>query len=383
MDKKFDKILSFIKNLYMNENPVPLHAPKFLGNEKKYLLDCIDSTYVSYVGKYVEEFEKIIQRYTGAKYSVAIVNGTAAIFITLVALGIKRGDEVITQALTFAATAAGIKHAGGEPVFIDVDRETLGMSPEALEDFIKNNTNYENGILKNKFNGSRIFAVMPMHTFGHPVRIDEIKAICEKYELLLIEDAAESLGSFYKEKHTGTFGKAGILSFNGNKSVTTGGGGMIITDDEKLFEKIKHLSTTAKRKHPYEFIHDEVGYNLRLPNINAAIGYAQMEYFDKIIQNKRNTAEIYKNFFENIGIEFFSEPENCRSNYWLNAIFLKNREERDIFLEYSNNNGIQTRPVWKLIPSLDPYKYCFSYNIKNAYEIEDRLVNIPSGYRGE
>jgi aminotransferase in exopolysaccharide biosynthesis len=377
----FDEILTFIRSLYPRENPVPLHAPCFLGNEKKYLAECIDTTFVSYVGKFVTDFEDSIKKVTGSAHATAIVNGTAAIQIALLATGIKPGNEVITQALTFAATAAGICHAGGKPVFIDVERETLGMSPEALEDFLKNNTTYENGVLKNKFTGNNIFAVMPMHTFGHPVRIDEIKAICDHYELLLIEDAAESLGSYYKGKHTGTFGKAGILSFNGNKTVTTGGGGMIISDDEEFINKARFLSTTAKRKHPWEFIHDEIGYNYRMPNVNAAIGYAQMEYLNTIIENKRSTAQKYKDFFAGIGVDFFTEPKNAKSNYWLNAIFVTDRNERNSFLEYSNRNGVQTRPVWKLIPTLEPYKNCFSYNIKIAYEIEDRLVNIPSSYR--
>ncbi len=380
---KFSEILDFIKSLYPNENPVPLHAPRFMGNEKEYLNQCVDTTYVSYVGQFVIDFENHIKKLTGAKYAAAIANGTAALHMTLLAAGVMPGDEVITQALTFAATSAAIKHALAEPVFIDVEKETLGMSPEALKQFLKKYAILENGAIKNRSSGRRIAAVIPMHTFGHPVRIEDIAAICDEYGISLIEDAAESLGSYYKDKHTGMFGRAAILSFNGNKPVTTGGGGMIISNDEALIEKARHISTTAKRKHPWEFYHDAVGYNLRLPNINAALGCAQMEYFDTIRRNKRETAQIYSNFFNSISIPFFLEPKNCESNYWLNVIQFKNREERDVFLQYSNNNGVQTRPVWKLIPSLPPYASCQCEPIPVAKELEDKIVNIPSSYRKE
>lgn len=375
------EILEFIRTLYPNEQPVPLHAPRFLGNEKKYLAECIDTTYVSYVGRFVSDFEEHIKQLTGARYAVAMVNGTAAIHMLLAAAGVGPGDEVITQALTFAATAAGIKHAQAEPAFVDVDRETLGMSPESLRAYLHATAERDSRGLRNKTTGRRIAAVMPMHTFGHSVRIEEIAAICEEFKLPLFEDAAESIGSRYKGKHTGTFGRAAVISFNGNKPVTTGGGGMVITDDEDLAERTRHISTTAKRKHRWEFYHDEVGYNLRLPNVNAAIGCAQMEYFDRTIANKRETAARYASFFRTQGISFFSEPPESSSNYWLNAILLQDRAEREEFLEYSNDHGVQTRPVWTLLHKLPPYMNCPRSGLENAEWLEDRVVNIPSSVR--
>ncbi len=379
--EKMSTALDFIRTLYPNENPVPLHAPRFQGNEKKYLGDCIDTTYVSYVGKFVTDFEEHIKRLTGAGNAIAMVNGTAAIHMALLSAGVDPGDEVITQALTFAATAAGIRHAGAEPIFVDVDKETMGMSPESLSAYLHENAELQGNFLRNKKSGRRIAAVMPMHTFGHPAKIDEIASICEEFRVQLIEDAAESLGSLYKAKHTGRYGRAAVISFNGNKPVTTGGGGMIITDDEALAERARHLSTTAKRKHRWEFFHDEVGYNLRLPNVNAALGCAQMECFDAILSNKRETAALYKTFFETVGIDFFTEPDGGRSNYWLNAIILQDRAERDAFLEYSNDHGVQTRPIWTLMNKLPPYAACQRTILPNAEWLEDRVVNIPSSVR--
>jgi aminotransferase in exopolysaccharide biosynthesis len=374
-------ITSFIKNLYLGKNLILLHEPNFLGNEKKYLAECIDTKYVSYVGRFVADMESKIKDITGSKYAVALVNGTAALHILLLAVGIKPGDELITQSLSFAATAAAIVHAGGTPAFIDVERETLGISPESLKQFLLENAEIKDGKCINKKTGKQIKAVVPMHTFGHPVRIDAIKEICEAYSLMLVEDAAESLGSFYKGQHTGTFGKAGILSFNGNKLVTTGGGGMVITDDEKIAERVRYLSTTAKRPHRWEFYHDEAGYNLRMPSVNAAIGFAQLEYFNIILSNKRETANLYQDFFNSINIPFVTEPLNAQSNYWLNAILFANRGERDAFLEYSNDNGVQTRPAWTLLHKLPPYQHCQHTETPNAEYIEGRLVNIPSSVR--
>jgi len=377
----FQEIVGFIKSLYPNDNPIPLHAPRFLGREKEYLTKCIDTTFVSYVGQFVNDFEEHIKRLTGAKHAIAIVNGTCALKLLLIAAGVKPGDEIITQAISFVATAAAIKHAGAEPIFIDVEEETLGMSPDSLRFFLKKNAVIKNKILINKKTGNRIFAVIPMHTFGHPVRIDEIANICLEYNILLIEDAAESLGSYYKNKHTGTFGKAAILSFNGNKIVTTGGGGMVISDDQELIDRARHLSTTAKKKHPWEFYHDMVGYNYRLPNINAAIGCAQMEYIEKTLKNKKETAALYKSYFSQSKYIFIKEPEDSCSNYWLNGIIFKNKEERDEFLEFSNANGVQTRPVWKLIPFLPPYKSCYLEKIPVSKILESRIVNLPSSIR--
>ena len=378
----FDKIVTFIKSLYPTENPVPLHAPRFSGNEKKYLIDCIDTTYVSYVGKYVTRFEDEIRHLTGAKYAVAVCSGTEALHVALLLAGVAPGDEVITQPLTFVATANAISYCGAQPVFMDVERSTLGLDPEKLNDFLLNN-----GILKsdgkcyNKITGRKIAACVPMHTFGHPVRIDQIIEICQKFQIPVVEDAAEALGSYYKGQHTGTFGDIGILSFNGNKPVTTGGGGMIITNDETHAAKAKHLTTTAKQPHPWEFVHDNVGYNYRMPNINAAVGCAQMECFAGVLENKRTTAQMYYQFFQDMGIPFITEPAHARSNYWLNAIVLKDRQEREKFLAYATEKGIQTRPVWRLIPHLSMYRHCQCTAFEAAQWLEDRLVNIPSSVR--
>jgi aminotransferase in exopolysaccharide biosynthesis len=376
------EIVSYIKNLYPKSSPVLLHCPEFLGNEKKYLAECIDTKYVSYVGHFVADMENKIKEITGSNHAVALVNGTAALHMLLMAVGIKSGDEVITQSLSFAATAAAIVHAGGNPIFVDVERETLGMSPSSLEGFLRENTETKDKKCINKKTGRQIKVVVPMHSFGHPVRIDKIKELCNEYSLMMIEDAAESLGSFYKDKHTGTLGKAAILSFNGNKPVTTGGGGMVITDDEAVANRVRYISTTAKRPHRWEFYHDEVGYNLRMPSLNAAIGLAQLEYLDKILENKRETAHLYQQFFDAINVPFIVEPENARSNYWLNAILFDDKKHRDEFLEYSNDNGVQTRPAWTLLHTLPPYSHCQHTETPYAEYIADRLVNIPSSVRG-
>jgi len=379
----FEHIVEFIRNLYPNQNPVPLHAPVFIGKEKEYLCDCIDSTFVSYVGKYVTQFEEITAQFTGAKYAIAVVNGTAALHVALQIAGVKYGDEVITQSLTFVATANAISHCGAKPVLIDVDLDTMGMSPQKLEDWLKENVviDSKTGKTYNKTTRHLISAIVPMHTFGFPCRIDEIVEIANKYNIPVIEDSAESLGSFYKGKHTGTFGIAGILSYNGNKTITTGGGGMIITDNEKFAQKAKHITTTAKIPHPFEFVHNEIGYNYRLTNVNAALGVAQMEYLDKILQNKKETSIRYENFFKNLEVKFLTEPKNSISNYWLNVIQLKDRNEREAFLEFTNNNGVMTRPVWRLMNKLEMYKNCPTGDLANSFWLEDRVVNIPSGFR--
>ena len=378
----FEKIVNFIKSLYPTESPVPLHEPRFSGNEKKYLIDCIDTTYVSYVGQYVSRFEDAIRQFTGTKYAVAVSSGTAALHVALLLAEVAPGDEVITQPLTFVATANAISYCSAQPVFVDVERSTLGLDPDKLNDFL-----IHNGILKsdgrcyNKTTGRKIAACVPMHTLGHPVRIDQIIEICQRYQIPVVEDAAEALGSFYKGQHAGTFGDIGILSFNGNKPVTTGGGGMITTNGEALAAKAKHLTTTAKQPHPWEFVHDDVGYNYRMPNINAAVGCAQMEYFAGVLENKRTTAQMYDQFFQDIGIPCITEPDHARSNYWLNAIVLKDRQEREQFLAYSREKGIQTRPVWKLMPDLPMYRHCQCTPLETAQWLEDRLVNIPSSVR--
>ncbi|MDZ7721965.1 MAG: LegC family aminotransferase [candidate division KSB1 bacterium] len=398
MPTKYQPIISFIRELYNEpEAFIPLHAPVFQGNEKKYLNDCIDSTFVSSVGKYVDRFEEMVAEYTGAKKAIVTVNGTNALHLALLVAGVEPGDEVITQPLTFIATANAISYAGAQPVFIDVDKDTMGLSPEALKKWLNDSTIKQlNKQTKqqetiNKSTDRKISACVPMHTFGHPCRVDEIVEICNEYNIPVVEDAAESLGSFYRDKHTGTFGKMGILSFNGNKILTTGGGGMILTDDEELGNHIKHLTTQARVPHPWQYIHDEIGYNYRMPNINAALGVAQMEQIEKIIQNKRQTAQAYTTFFNsgkpfknkqqttnNKQIKHITEPPNSRSNYWLNAILLNNKQERDEFLKYTNENSIMIRPVWQLMNKLEMFKDCQCGDLTNSEFLEDRIVNVPS-----
>lgn len=378
----FSQITTFIKSLYPKDNPVPLHAPRFTGNEKKYLMDCIDTTYVSYVGQYVTRFEDEIRQLTGAKHAIAVSSGTAALHAALLLSEVAPGDEVITQPLTFVATANAIVYCSAQPVFVDVERSTLGLDPDKLNDFLINN-----GVLKsdgrcyNKTNGRKIAACVPMHTFGHPARIDQIIEICRRHQIPVVEDAAEALGSFYNGQHVGTFGDIGILSFNGNKPVTTGGGGMIITNAEEIAAKAEHLTTTAKQPHPWEFVHDEVGYNYRMPSINAAVGCAQMECFAGVLENKRGTAQMYNRFFQEIGVPFVTEPVHARSNYWLNTIVLKDRQVREQFLAHAAEKGVQTRPVWRLMPNLPMYSHCQSTSLETAQWLEDRLVNIPSSVR--
>jgi aminotransferase in exopolysaccharide biosynthesis len=377
----FDEIVSFIKKLYNNKEIVPLHAPVFLGKEKEYLSRCIDTTFVSYVGEYVNQFEDMTASFTGAKYAVAIVNGTAALQVALTVADVKACDEVITQPFTFVATANAISHCGAKPVFIDVDSDTLGMSAVKLEYWLNNNAYIKDDKTYNKITKRKISAIVPVHTFGFPCKIDKIIEIADKYRIPVIEDSAEAIGSFFNGKHCGTFGLAGILSYNGNKTITTGGGGMIITDDENFSRKVKHLTTTAKIPHKYEYIHDEIGYNYRMPNINAAIGVAQMENLSMILNNKRETAMQYKDFFKKTGIKFMEEPLNSEANYWLNAILFDNKETRNSFLEYTNNNGVQTRPAWKILNELEMYKECQTDDLTNSKRFSEGIVNIPSGVR--
>lgn len=374
-------IVNFIKGLYETEDFIPLHAPVFFGNEKKYLEECIDSTYVSSVGKFVDRFEEMMSLYTGSKKAVVCVNGTNALQIALQMVGVKKEDEVLTQALTFIATANAISYCGARPVFLDVDKDTMGLSPNSVDEWLRKNAIHKEGVCYNKSTGNRIKACVPMHTFGHPVHIDELDIICKKYSIELVEDAAESLGSFYKGKHTGTFGKVGVLSFNGNKTITTGGGGMLLFNDEKMARHAKHITTQAKIPHLWEFAHDHIGYNYRMPNLNAALGCAQLEQLDKILESKRKIAKAYQSFFENSEIDFFSEPKNCESNYWLNAVILNNRKERDAFLKYTNENGIMTRPIWQLMNRMQMFKDCQKDDLTNSIWFEERVVNLPSSIK--
>ena len=377
----YEDVIKLIRTIYKTEEFIPLHEPVFFGNEKKYLIECIDSTFVSSVGKFVDQFESMISEFTGAKYAVAIVNGTAALHIALELVGVRPQDEVITQALSFVATCNAISYCGATPVFVDVDRDTMGLSPDSLSLFLKEFSEQREDGCYNKTTGKKIAAVVPMHTFGFPCRIDEIAQICTDYNVPLVEDAAESLGSYYKGKHTGTFGQISAFSFNGNKTITTGGGGMLITNDQALAKRAKHLTTTAKIPHAYEFVHDEVAYNYRLPNINAALGCAQMESLDNILKSKRELALQYKSFFDDENIEFVMESNDSQVNFWLNAVILENKIERDMFLAETNDTGVMTRPIWTLMNKLEMFKICQTDELINSHWLEERVVNIPSGVR--
>lgn len=380
--KMFDNTIQYIREVFKApEGFVPLHAPYFGGNEKKYLADTIDSTFVSSVGAYVNRFEEMMAEITGAKYAVATTNGTVALQLSLVVAGVQAGDEVITQPLTFVATANAIAHSNATPVFIDVDRDTMGMSPDALEQFLQENATIKDGQAYNKSTGRKIAACIPMHTFGFPARIDKLVEICDRWNITLIEDAAESLGSYYNGQHTGTFGKLGTFSFNGNKTVTCGGGGAIVTNNEALAKHAKHISTTAKIPHAWEFVHDEIGYNFRMPNLNAALACAQLEQLDTILANKRQLAELYRQYFSNTDIGFVTEQPGSTANHWLNCVVLNNLDERNAFLEATNNSGVMTRPIWRLMNKLDMFKDCQCGDLTNSEWLEDRVVNIPSSYR--
>lgn len=374
--------IAFIRDLYGEKDAfIPLHAPTFAGNEKKYLEECIDTTFVSSVGKFVDLFEQKVAEYTAAKHAVVCVNGTNALHIALKLSGVEEGDMVITQPLTFIATTNAIVYAGAVPAFVDVDKDTMGLSPTSLERFLQDNAQLCNGTCYHKQTGRRIKACLPMHTFGHACRIEEILAICEHYHIAVVEDAAEAMGSYYKGKHLGTFAPIGAISFNGNKTITTGGGGMILTNDETIAHRAKHLTTQAKLPHAWEFVHDEIGYNYRMPNINAALGVAQLEQLDGFLVNKRATAEAYKAYFEKQGIAFFAERENEKCNYWLNAIILKDKEERNAFLTEANAQGVMSRPIWQLMNRLPMFVNCERGDLSNAEWLEARVVNIPSGVR--
>ena len=375
----FEDVINFIQDTYKTKEFIPLHEPRFIGNEKKYLNECIDSTFVSSVGKFVDEFEEMVARFSGAKYAVATSNGTSALHIGLKLVGVDGSCEVITQPLTFIATVNAISYCNAKPIFVDVDRETLGLSPSKLKEFLEEFTILnENGECINKSTNKIIKACIPMHTFGHPCKIDEIVEICDSYNIAVVEDAAESLGSYYKGKHTGSFGKVGVFSFNGNKIITAGGGGMLVTDDEQLSKKAKHITTTSKVPHPYEYTHDEIGYNYRLTNLAAALGVAQMENIQLFIDKQRYLAKKYEVFFKDTNIDFIKEPKDSKSNYWLNTVILKDRQTRDEFLKYTNDNGIMVRPIWRLMNKLDMFKDVQTGNLDNSKWLEDRVVNISS-----
>ncbi|MCP4412740.1 MAG: LegC family aminotransferase, partial [Gammaproteobacteria bacterium] len=361
---------------------IPLHEPRFKTLDKQYVLDAIDSTFVSSIGEYVNRFERELAACLKAKYAVVTVNGTAALEVALRLAGVKQKDEVITQPLTFVATANAIAHNNANPVFVDVNKDTLGLCPDALEIFLDQNAGKNEHGAFNKNTGQRIAAIVPMHTFGHPCRMEQILELADFWKIPVVEDAAEALGSSIANKQCATFGKLGVLSFNGNKTITSGGGGAIITNDRDLAIRAKHLTTTAKIDHPWKFMHDEIGYNYRMPNLNAALACAQLEQLDGILKDKRKLARAYEGFFEQACWgTFFTEPKGCTSNYWLNAVIVSDKKQRDEFLKITNDSEIMTRPIWQLMPDLEMYKNCQKGDLANARWLSKRIVNLPSSVR--
>ncbi|WP_068808878.1 LegC family aminotransferase [Thauera phenolivorans] len=374
----FESLVRFVREQYRTNEFIPLHAPVFAGHERQYVSDTIESTFVSSVGAYVDRFERDIATYTTSPRAVATVNGTAALHIALQLAGVRTGELVITQPLTFVATCNAIAYCNAEPVFVDVDRHTLGLSPKALAAWLEEHAHLgDDGLCRTKMDGRVVRACVPMHTFGHPADLDGLVAVCSAWKLALVEDAAESLGSLYKGQHTGTFGLLGTLSFNGNKIITTGGGGMILSG-EALATRAKHLTTTAKKPHPFEYVHDELGYNYRLPNLNAALGCAQLEQLEEFVANKRELAARYAEHLKGSDLQFVSEPPECRSNYWLNAVVCEDREQRDALLKASNAQGVMTRPIWALMNHLSMYASSLKGELANAEWLEARVVNLPS-----
>jgi len=375
----YKEFVHFVRELYQTNDFIPLHAPQFRGNEKEYLLDTIDSTFVSSVGEYVDQFEGLVAQYTGAKHAIATVNGTSALHIALKLAGVEPNTEVITQSLTFVATCNAIRYCQAEPVFVDVDLDTMGLSPESLAAFLDEHAEVrDDGNCWNKTTNNKVTACLPMHTFGFPVRLDEISQICQQYHIPLVEDTAESLGSFYKEQHTGTMGKTAAISFNGNKIITTGGGGMVLTNDAETARRAKHITTTAKVPHKWAFEHDEVGYNYRLSNLNAALGVAQMELLPDFVSEKRDLAATYQQWGNENGVQFAQQPMNTQANYWLNSIVTKDQKSRDEWLQQTNELGVMTRPVWTPMHLLDINKGAVSADMSNTIHLYNRLINVPS-----
>ena len=372
-------LIRFVQDTYQTKEFIPLHVPTFGGNEKAYVLDTIDSTFVSSVGQYVDQFEQKIEDFTGATKAIATVNGTAALHTALYMAGVRHNDLVITQALTFVATCNALYHMGAQPIFVDVSKVSLGLCPKATEAYLEQNaTLNSDGICVHKQTGQIIRAVIPMHTFGHPVELDELLAVCQRWSLVLVEDAAESLGSYYKGQHTGTLGQFAAISFNGNKVITTGGGGMVLCDDIEVGKHTRHVTTTAKVPHPYEFYHDEAGFNYRLPNLNAALGCAQMEGLVEVLANKRALAKQYQQFFAGSDYQFVVEPEYAKSNYWLNAIICPDVGSRNDLLKQTNDNSVMTRPIWQLMHRLPMFKNCLHGELPVSEWLEAHLVNVPS-----
>ncbi|EOC7459372.1 LegC family aminotransferase [Vibrio cholerae] len=375
---KAPRLVEFVRDQYQTQEFIPLHAPTFAGNEKTYVMETIDSTFVSSVGKFVDEFERKMEAFTGSARAVATVNGTAALHAALYMAGVERGDLVITQALTFVATCNALYHMGAEPIFVDVSPVSLGLCPKAVNAFLEEYAQVTEAGCIHKQTGRRIKAVVPMHTFGHPIELDELIAVCLKWHITLVEDAAESLGSFYKGKHTGTLGEFGAVSFNGNKIITTGGGGMVLCGTEEAGRRTKHVTTTAKVPHPYEFFHDEPGFNYRMPNLNAALGCAQMEVLERYLAQKRHLAQQYQAFFAGSDVTFVVEPEYAQSNYWLNAIICADAQQRNELLEQTNAAGVMTRPIWQLMHRLPMFEQALRGDLTHSEFIEAHLINLPS-----
>ena len=375
---KAQLLVDFVRDQYQTQDFVPLHAPIFSGNEKAYVMETLDSTFVSSVGHFVDDFERKIAAYTGSAKAVATVNGTAALHAALHMAGVERGDLVITQALTFVATCNALYHMGAAPIFVDVSPVSLGLCPNAVERYLAEHAELTERGCVYKQTGQRIKAVVPMHTFGHPVELDELVAVCLKWQLALVEDAAESLGSFYKGKHTGIIGEFAALSFNGNKIITTGGGGMVLCGTEEAGKRTKHVTTTAKVPHPYEFFHDEPGFNYRMPNLNAALGCAQMEVLDQYLTQKRQLAHQYQAFFASSDVTFVVEPEYAQSNYWLNSIICADIEQRKELLVQTNAAGVMTRPIWQLMHRLPMFEKALRGDLTHSEFIEEHLINLPS-----
>lgn len=378
INEQWRTFVQAVKQQYIQEF-VPLHEPTFNEKELEYVTDCVKTGWVSSVGAYVTRFEEDLAKMVGVKRAVAVVNGTAALHIALKVTGVQPNEEVLMPALTFIATANAVSYLGAVPHFVDVAESTLGLDPVKLDSYLAKIAVKENDVLINKNTGRVIRAVVPMHTFGHPVELDELIAVCEKYNLTLVEDAAESLGSYYKGKHTGSFGEVNAMSFNGNKIATTGGGGAILTNNEALADYAKHLTTTAKIPHKWEYVHDEIGYNYRMPNINAALGCAQLEKVSQFVDSKRQLQSFYKKLVKDLpGVHLFEEPKDTKSNYWLQTLVLDSSNERDDVLAYLNDNGVMSRPIWQPMHYLDMYKNCPRSDLSVIEDLNKRIVNVPS-----
>lgn len=378
MNKQWMQFVDEVKQMY-SKDFIPLHEPTFNEKELEYVTDCVQTGWVSSVGAYVTKFEEDLAKFVGVKRAVAVVNGTAALHIALKVAGVEANDEVLMPSLTFIATANAVSYCQAVPHFIDVHEETLGVDPFKLEVYLQRITEVRNGELYNKETNRRIKAVVPMHTFGHAIHIDELLAVTQKYNLVVVEDAAESLGTYYKGKHTGSFGKVNAMSFNGNKIITTGGGGAILTDDEALADYAKHLTTTAKVPHKWEYVHDDIGYNYRMPNINAALGCAQLEKLPQFLAQKKVLTKKYEALLENVdGVTLYKQPGHSDSNYWLQTLILDGSLNRDDVLQFLNEQGVMSRPIWQPMHELEMFKNCPMMDLHVTNDMKQRIVNIPS-----